>query len=90
MAAARGSHEIAVLALIFYLTGIPVSASVCISCSQRRMESASAPSTTAVCVGGILPAAVVRFFRARFDDLSTPDCEIVMAENHSEQQELTP
>jgi hypothetical protein len=78
MAAALGSHEIAVLALIFYLTGIPVSASVCISCSQRRMESASAYSTTAVCVRAILPVAAVSFFRARFDDLSTPDCEIVM------------
>ena len=78
MAAALGGHEIAVLALIFYLTGIPVSASVCISCSQRRMESASADWTTAVCVGAILPAAIVRFFRVRFDDLSTPDCVIVM------------
>jgi hypothetical protein len=56
MAAALGSHGIAVLALIFYLIGIPKSASVCISCSQRRMESASTSKTTAMCIRAILPA----------------------------------
>jgi hypothetical protein len=57
VATALGSHGIAVLALIFYLTGIPVSASVCISCSPRRMDRSSAGSTTAARIGAILPAA---------------------------------
>jgi hypothetical protein len=57
MAAALGSHGIAVLALIFYLTGIPVSASVCKSCSPRRMERSSAGSSTLTRIGEILPAA---------------------------------
>jgi len=56
MAAALGSHEVAVLALIFYLIGIPKSASVCKNCSQRRMESASTSKTTAMCIRAILPA----------------------------------
>jgi hypothetical protein len=56
MAAALGSHGIAVLALIFYLIGIPKSASVCISCSQRRMESAPTSKTTVTSIGAILPA----------------------------------
>ena len=56
MAAALGSHGIAVLALIFYLIGIPKSASVCMSCFQRRMESASTSKTTAMCTRAILPA----------------------------------
>jgi hypothetical protein len=54
LAAALGRHGIAVLALIFYLTGIPVSSSVCISCSPRRMESASAGSSTAERIAGFL------------------------------------
>jgi len=56
MAAALGSHGIAVLALIFYLIGIPKPASVCISCSQRRIESASTGKTTALCIRAIFPA----------------------------------
>jgi hypothetical protein len=56
MAAALGSHGIAVLALIFYPIGIPNSASVYISCSQRRMERASTSKTTATRIGRIFPA----------------------------------
>lgn len=56
VAAALGSHGVAVLALIFYLMGIPKSASVCMSCSQRRIESASTSKTTVTSIGPILPA----------------------------------
>jgi hypothetical protein len=55
MAAALGSHGIAVLALIFYLISIPISASVCISCSPRRMASAAISTTTAARTAAILP-----------------------------------
>jgi hypothetical protein len=56
MAAALGSHGIAVLALIFYLIGFPKSASVCESRSPRRMESASTSKTTMTSIEAILPA----------------------------------
>jgi hypothetical protein len=123
MAAVPGSHGIAVLALIFYLISIPVSASVCISCSPRRTAGACTSKTTAAYIAAIpdragfycgtstgqnfhtrdeelewqlladfLPpvysveafgpfdciSAAARLFRAGFDDLSTPDCEIVI------------
>jgi hypothetical protein len=66
MAAALGSHGIAVLALIFYPTSILIAASVYISCSQRRMECASTSKTTAACTGAILPATA-KIQRACFD-----------------------
>ncbi len=53
MAAVPGGHGIAVLAPIFYLISIPISASVCISCSPRRMASASTSKTTAACIAAI-------------------------------------
>jgi hypothetical protein len=61
VAAALGSHGIAALALIFYLIGIPISASVCISCSPGRMASASTSKTTAACIAAILDRAGTYF-----------------------------
>jgi hypothetical protein len=89
MAAVPGSHGIAVLALIFYPTGIPVSSSVCISFSPRRMESASASLTTAARSAQFFPR-LPRF--TALDSMTFPHLIVKSswAGKHSEHHELTP